>query len=765
MSNDKFTPADTAAKKLLSRVEIIVFAIMTAVTFLILASTFMTGRLALTAGDIAPNNVYYFGSSTSFVSQIYTEQAQQLAAAEVEQLYKYDDQALANMQVQIDTLFDSLHVVRVSAEADEAKQTALATILTPADSDTAPADTVLTYYLGLGDDDEAGLRNAVKNAVVTAYGRGEFADDEVPDVVADCRKVIRNNYSGNTERFLLAAVDMLSFKPTYVFDRVATMDAVSQAMSSVQPVTVSVYPGQQLIKRGAEVTEADIETLEALNLQRSGGVMQPYTGLLLFIFICYGLLLAYCTSMGGDSKINAGSITLISVLFIVILLIARVITLIKFDSSLTSDWMLGLSIPVPAFSMLVAALVNKRTAIFSTVIVSVFVGIMCGVHMMYACAALIGGLVAVLQINRMNSRSYYAMAVVNIAATYLLVAVSWCFMWSYERSSFYVAMLMSLINGVLSVILTVGTMPLLESAFSITTGIRLMELSNINHPLLKKLMIEAPGTYNHSIIVGNLAEAAADRIGANGLLVRVAAYFHDIGKIKRPNFFVENQKPGENPHDKLQPSLSTFIITSHTKEGAEMARAYKLPKEIIDIIEQHHGTSLVQGFYQKALAAQENSDVDIVIREEDFCYPGPKPQTREAALVMLADSCQAAVQSMTAPTSGQIEGMVRDIVKGKLNSGQLDQCALTFRDLDIISSTYATILAGANHYRLPYPEQLAKELAKLKNQEEKAEAKAAAEAAENKAEDKTDGKDGKDSKDNKDKENNKENNREKSKDK
>lgn len=715
---------DPAVKKLFTRVELVSFVMMTILTFIIMLSTFITGRVHFAEGDIATDNVYYFGTSTSFTSQVYTDQARQLAASQVEQLYKYDDQALANMQVQIDSLFDDMHNVRLSVDSDEGRQQALSALLTPADGD-APVSATVEYYLGLTDETENELKNRLKNAVVTAYGRDEFGESELDHVEASCRKIIQNSNSGNAEKLLLAAADMLSFKATYVFDRVATADAVSQAMGSVQPVTVTVYPGEQILQRGVHVTAADVEMLEELNLQRVDGDYQPYIGLLLFICIAYGLLLAYCTKMGGDSKINAGSITLISLLFVVILLIARFITLIKIDSSLTSDWMLGLAIPVPAFSMLVAALVNKRTAIFSTVIVSIFVGIMCGVHMLYACAALIGGLVAVLQISKMNSRSYYAMAVLNISMTYLMVAVSWCFMWSYDRSSLYVAMLMSLLNGVLSVILTVGTMPLLESAFSITTGIRLMELANINHPLLKKLMIEAPGTYNHSIIVGNLAEAAADRIGADGLLVRVASYFHDIGKVKRPNFFVENQKPGDNPHDKLQPSLSTFIITSHTKEGAEMAREYKLPKEIIDIIEQHHGTSLVQGFYQKALTQQENSDIDIAIREEDFCYPGPKPQTREAALVMLADSCQAAVQSMAAPTSGQIEGMVRDIVKGKLNSGQLDQCALTFRDLDIISSTYATILAGANHYRIPYPEQLAKELAKLKNQEEKAEAKAA----------------------------------------
>ena len=723
MSNEKLLNTGEPQPKGLGRVGTLAYILLIVLTFIIIASTFTVNRVSLKAGDIAPDDIYYFGTATSFISQIYTEQAQQMAAGEVEQIYKYDDQALPNMQMQVDSLFDALNVVRgAAAETDENLLSALGELLTPAEGEDAepPRRAVTEYFAGVDDETELALRNGLKVALTAAYGSENWEEKDLPEVIERCEDNIKGSgYERQAVNFLLAAAKMLDFKPTYIVDQVGTMDAVSKAIGSVQPISLTVYPGQQIVRRGTEVSAAEVETLEALNLQRPGSDMQAYIGLLLLVIVCYTPLRAYCTNLGGDNKIASGNISMIALLFVIILLIARVITLIKFDSALTSDWMLGLAIPVPAFSMLVAALINKRTAIFATIVVSIFIGIMCDVHLLYVCAALIGGLVAVLQISRMNSRSYYAVAVFYIAFSYAMVAVSWCLMWSYERPAFYVALLMSFVNGILSVILTVGALPLLESAFSITTSIRLMELANINHPLLKKLMIEAPGTYNHSILVGNLAEAAADRIGADGLLVRVAAYFHDIGKVKRPNFFVENQKPGDNPHDKLQPSLSTFIITSHTKEGSEMARGYKLPKEIIDVIEQHHGTSLVQGFYKKAAEVAEAAGTEPP-RPEDFCYPGPKPQTREAALVMLADSCQAAVQSMKNSTSGQVEGMVRDIIKGKLNDGQLDQCALTFRDLDIIASTYATILAGANHYRLPYPEQLTKELAKRKKQEEEA---------------------------------------------
>lgn len=697
------------------------FALLIVLTFLILSTNFMNGRVSLREGEIAPSNVYYFGAATTFVSQTYTEQAQSLAAGEVAQIYKYDENVIVDLQVQIDSLFDALHSVRVSQQSDESRLLALNALLLPEPEEgeeaVAPATSVLHYFMALDNASEDRLRNTLKNAVVAGYGLGDFDESALPQVVEQCRANVRSTAAdANAADFMLQAMEMLEFKPTHVFDQVATMEAVSQAIKSVQPISVTVYPGQQVITRGDQVTAADIETLEACNLQQSGSALKPYIGLFLLVIICYALLQLYCTKLSGDNQISVEKISLIALLFVIILLIGRVITLMNFESEITTDWMLGLAIPVPAFAMLISALVNKRTAIFATLIVSIFIGIMCGAHMMYIFAALVGGLVGVLQVRNMDSRSHYALAVAYITLAYVLVVISWCAMWNYDVSAVGIGLLMAAINGVLSVILAVGTLPLLESMFSITTEIRLMELSNLNHPLLKKLMIEAPGTYNHSILVGNLAEAAADQIGANGLLVRVASYFHDIGKTKRPYFFVENQKVGDNPHDKLQPSLSTLIITSHTKEGAELAAQYKLPTEIIDIIEQHHGTGLVKGFYNKALENAKATGSESPVREDDFRYPGPIPQTREAALVMLADSCQAAVQSMTAPTPGQIEGMVRDIIKGKQAEGQLDQCALTFRDLDVIASIFATILAGANHYRLPYPEQLAKELDRERKQ-------------------------------------------------
>jgi len=230
--------------------------------------------------------------------------------------------------------------------------------------------------------------------------------------------------------------------------------------------------------------------------------------------------------------------------------------------------------------------------------------------------------------------------------------------------------------------------------------VRLLELSYPGNPLLKRLLTEAPGTYHHSILVGNLAEAAAEAINGDSLLTRVGAYYHDVGKLKRPYFFIENQMNTDNPHDKIAPTLSALILTFHVKDGVELAREYKLPEDIINIIEQHHGSGLCTYFYHKALENGQNES----IAEEEFRYDGPKPQTREAALVMLADSVEAAVRSLQNRTYNRVEGMVHRILKDKLLDGQLDECDLTFKDLDVIASAFIQVLSGIFHARIEYPD-------------------------------------------------------------
>jgi putative nucleotidyltransferase with HDIG domain len=253
--------------------------------------------------------------------------------------------------------------------------------------------------------------------------------------------------------------------------------------------------------------------------------------------------------------------------------------------------------------------------------------------------------------------------------------------------------------------LMVGVLPFIEKLFKIQTDLSLLELGDMSHTLLKQLAQRAPGTYNHSISVASLAESAAESIGANGLLVRVGACFHDIGKMFKPNYFVENQMPGANRHDSLQPELSTLVIIAHVKDGADLARQHNIPQRIIDFIEQHHGTTLVEYFYHQAIKENEGNEDIEEVSETQFRYPGPKPQTKEAAILMIADAVESATRALREPTSSRIQTLVDQIAMKKLLDGQFDQCELTLVELDKIKQSLIKNLNAIHHGRIKYPDQ------------------------------------------------------------
>ncbi len=248
-----------------------------------------------------------------------------------------------------------------------------------------------------------------------------------------------------------------------------------------------------------------------------------------------------------------------------------------------------------------------------------------------------------------------------------------------------------------------GLAPLVETIFGYVTDIKLLEMASLDKPIMRDLMMRAPGTYYHCVLVGNLVESASEAIGANPLLAKVSAYYHDLGKITKPLYYIENQNGMENPHDRLSPSMSSLILISHTKDGVDLARRNRVGKPIIDIIQQHHGTNLISYFYQKA--KDNEKEGQQTVKEEDFRYPGPKPQTREAAIVMLADAVEAASKTLSDPTSSRIQGLVQRIINQIFIDGQLNECELTLLDLQLISEIFTRILTGIFHTRVEYPEE------------------------------------------------------------
>lgn len=282
---------------------------------------------------------------------------------------------------------------------------------------------------------------------------------------------------------------------------------------------------------------------------------------------------------------------------------------------------------------------------------------------------------------------------------------------------------MGFLGGIITGILVAGITPIFESLFGFITYIKLLELANLNQPLFQRMIIEAPGTYHHSIIVASLVEAAAEAIGANSLLAKVSAYYHDIGKLAKPHYYIENQPSNDNRHDKLSPKMSSLIIISHVKEGHELALKVKLGQPIINIIREHHGTSLVSYFYEKA---KKNKDESIrSLTESDFRYPGPKPQTKEAGLVMLGDVIEASSRTLSNPTPARIRSLVRERIERIYTDGQLDDCELTLKNLNTIAETFTRILTGIFHHRVEYPQTFSKETNGKKESNESANRKSA----------------------------------------
>ncbi|MGI6148244.1 MAG: HDIG domain-containing protein [Firmicutes bacterium] len=482
-------------------------------------------------------------------------------------------------------------------------------------------------------------------------------------------------------------------QPNLVIDTNKANQAKEQAMAEVEPVTI--VRGEIILRKGDVVREEHISVLQDLGLIKTGIDYLALMGLVILVaLMVYGMAIFVYQNRPSIVE-SQGKIALLGIVILVVTLVGKILALIH--------WPLAPYLNPTAWAgLLLTLLVDSKLAAAAVTVLSMVLAVMNGFSLNIAFLALAGGLTAIVSITRVSQRgdlmrAGFVVGGINFASMVGLGLVQ-------QEPSLIIHSYLGVLNGVLSSITAIGVLPYLESLFGITSAIRLLELSNPNHPLLRRMMVEAPGTYHHSILVGNLAEAAAEAIGADGLLARVGAHYHDIGKLKRPYFFVENQIGMDNPHDKMAPTLSTLIVTSHVKDGLELAREYKLPDAVTQFIAQHHGTDLVKYFYHRAMEAN-----DSAVEEQEFRYPGPKPQSKEVAIVSLADATEAAVRSLSKPTPGKIEALVRKIIKDRLNSGELDQSDLTFQDLDKVANAFVKVIIGMFHARVEYPEEITKE--------------------------------------------------------
>jgi putative nucleotidyltransferase with HDIG domain len=680
--------------------KVMLLAILAMLSAAILAFNLLPAEITASEGEMAGEDVFYSGPTTAYDSQLLTAVARTEAAAQVKQEYKLDDTVLADLLSRIKNDFDRLKSLRNNTVLDDEGRLAAVRKALPG----VYTDESLLYVLEAGNSET--VYQSLRKSVNAVYEQG-VQEAELLTAREDIISLLTQvNLDEDGLAFLLAYFQSLALSANEHYDALATEAAMQEARDAVDIVQVTVPKGKKLLSRGSPITAEDIEALQALGMHFNSPSYTPYGGLLALVALLIVLLGFYLYYYQPKLFAQEKSVLLLTVIILLVLLLCRLISLIDFSSSDEASALIGYLLPVAAASMLVAVLLERNLAIFVTIILSVFVGIISQGQASYALVALGGGLTGILSTTRLNQRSQFVVASIYIALTNMLLIGGWGLLSNHSYPIIGMGMGIGLFNGLLSAILAMGILPFLESAFSVTTVVRLLELSNSNHPLLKRLMMEAPGTYNHSILVGNLAEAAAEAIGADTLLVRVASYYHDVGKLKRPYFFIENQGVNDNPHDKLQPSISVMIITSHVREGVGMLRQARFPEEIIALVEQHHGTGFLHLFYKKALEQALDSST---VHEVDFRYPYNKPQSREAALVLLADNTQAAVQSLKQVAKGQVEETVRNIIRKKMEDGQLQECPLTFQDMQLIEETFLRVLSGMNHSRLAYPEQAAKE--------------------------------------------------------
>lgn len=417
-----------------------------------------------------------------------------------------------------------------------------------------------------------------------------------------------------------------------------------------------------------------------------GACPKTILGVFILLFLIFSFVVLYFLSYGKKFIFDGSTVILISFITIVSFLTFQI-----FNKTLSPY-----AFPISSFVVILALLVSVRVSVIYTFIMFMLISMVNGFSSVLPLLLISGALSSVINVKKIRNRSKFVNIGVKVSLVMLLTNLIFVLFGYIELNHIEMNIWYSMLNGFLSVLIILAFLPLLESLFSKTTNIKLIELSDFNNPILKRLMVEAPGTYHHSLMTASIAEQAAEAIGENSLLARVCCYYHDIGKLKNPEYFIENQNRSKNPHDELSPSMSGLVLISHVKDGVALAKKYKLDKVIMDAIRQHHGTSLIQYFYYKAI--EQNKDID----ERDFRYPGEKPTTKIAAILMMADSIEAISRTLKDTSAGKLKEVVEKVINNKFTDGQFSNCPITLKDLVKISESITTTLCGIYHARIEY---------------------------------------------------------------
>ena len=660
---------------------------------IILSSDFVSDKVSLEVGQVSDRDVIA-PRTAAYVDVIKTKKFEDEVLASVANVYDLDVTAIAKAEENIGAIFSEAKQVvgnkeLVSAEQKKEKL-----------QQGLPLPLPNNVLDGLVHLDAASMVNAEEQSksILRKFFQRGIRDDDLD--IARKHIVIETEEMGLDKRVesVIAGIGQALLKPNFILNVRETDKRKQSAINSMEPVRETVKKGQIMVRRGDIVTPEQIHAVEELGLSKGHVNEMRIFGLAIFVIAVMIIILGYMYRFAYPIYTNDLYLVLLGLITLVTLLLGK-----------AAHYYSDFSAPIAAGALLVAILIDARLGVVISIALALLFGIIVEHDLRAVSTVLIGSLIGVYSVSKMAHGYSLTKTGIIIAGVNFVVIGATGFIEQLNSAQILMQGVQGIVSGIAASVITTGLLPYLENAFNITTPLKLLDLAQPNHPLLQRLLLDAPGSYHHSVLVGNLAETAAGYIHADPVTVRVGAYYHDIGKIKRPYFFVENQAGNENPHDKIAPSLSTLIVTSHIKDGVDLCREYKLPQIIIDIVQQHHGTMLVSYFYKRAT---ENEHSECII-EADFRYEGPRPQSKEAALIMLADACEAAVRSIGKPNKNRIEATVRKIIRERLHDGQLDECNVTLKDLNVIGDVFIRVLSSMFHTRIEYPDTL-KELERRK---------------------------------------------------
>ncbi|MEB2288698.1 MAG: HDIG domain-containing protein [Anaerolineae bacterium] len=647
--------------------------------------------VALEAGDVSPYDILA-PRSLKYDSEVLLQAKRDAEVAAVRPIYDPPDASVKSEQLQrARQILDFIENVRYDDFATPAQAEADIDAITDLDL-PAPAISVL---LSIEDNDRWRDIDAQVMRLLERVLSGEVRDDNIQAKRGDLPNLISASYSEAEVQIITGIVADLMRVNTY-FNEELTRQAQLQVAESVPVEVRSFAQGQMIIRAGELATAAHIEALEQFGLlQPTRRRIERFAGALLLTTLVAVVLGVYLWKFYLKVFFNPSLIVVLGVAFLLFLGSVSIMN--------GEDRVLLYFFPASALSLLVATLVGHQFAIVISVFFAAMAGLVTGGSLEFTVLIGLAGTVGVLSLDRTERLNAYFMAGLAVAACGIGTALLFALRGEGAPDPVTVLsqMVGSFVNGLLSAAVGLAALYVTSNTLNIPTSLKLVELMQPNHPLLQRLLREAPGTYQHSLQVANLAELGAQRVNANAPLVRVAAMYHDVGKILNPHFFVENQVDGVNPHDALDdPLQSARIIIGHVSEGLRLGRQYRLPSRLREFITEHHGTTQTLYFYRKA---QERAGDADAVDARDFTYPGPRPQTREAAILMLADGCESSVRARRPQSKEDIEETVNYIFDERLECGQLDESELTLNDLHALRETFLTALQGVFHPRIAYP--------------------------------------------------------------